>query len=168
MTGNLVYWAQALDNASPDHINLRGKELSPEDAIRRQEAVSLVSSVARLGSRIFSEGGVQLTQKGSRFVVEVHSEQLDQAGRIAPIICCGEYDARIDEAFGATVADCINDFAHSIGRTVRREHLDITRSAFLIVKKKFSTRRRVRILLIGTMVPAALLALIYMLAFRKS
>jgi hypothetical protein len=117
MIKKLVYGAQALDNASPDHINLRGEELLPEDTMRRQEAVSLVSNVVKSGSLIFNEGGVQLTEDGHGFVVEVPSEQLDQAGRTAPIVCYGEYDARIDKAFRAFVATGINDFAHRIGRT---------------------------------------------------
>jgi hypothetical protein len=167
MTENLVYWAQALDNASPDQIDLRGEELSSEDTIRRQEAVSMVSSVVKSGWRIFSEGGVQLTADGHRFVAEVPSAQRDEAGRIAPIVCCGEYGNRIDEVFVESVAVGIDDFAHRIGRTIDPEHFKITRRAFAVLKKKASMRKRVRVFGIGALA-FVLLALVYVFTSRGS
>ncbi len=152
MTENLVYWAQALDNTSPDHIVLRGKEVSPEDATNRQEAVALVSHVIKSGTRVFDHGGVRLTVNEHRFVVEVLSQEHDQAGRTAPIVCCGEYDSPVDEVLGASVVAGIDDFAKHIGRTIRLDHFDMTRQAFGDLKKKASTKAFAR------MVGAALLA----------
>src|SRR5688572_7500316 len=167
MTEKRVYWAQALDNASPDHIDLLGEELFPEDTVRRQEAVSLVSSVVKSGWRIFSEGGVQLTVDGHRFVLEVFSRQYDEAGRTAPIVCSGEYGSRVDEAFLDSVVVGIDDFAHRVGRTIHPEHFEITRRAFGRLKKKASTRRLVYVVGIGALA-LALLTLIYALTPRGS
>ena len=101
MTEKLIFWAQALDNASPDHIEMRGHKLSPDDNVQRQKAVSLVSSVVKAGSRIFDRQGVQLTEDGRHFVVEVPSAERDDAGRTAPIVSYGDYDLTAVDAVGA-------------------------------------------------------------------
>lgn len=152
MTEKLIFWAQALDNSSPDHIEVRGEELPPTDSARRQEAVSLVSDVIKKGERIFHQQGVQLTEDGRSFVVEIPSEQADQVGRSAPIICCGDYDSTVDEAFGASVAVSIEVFAHRIGRTVDHEHCVLTRDSFRDLKKKYLMRKLVRLALMAALV----------------
>jgi hypothetical protein len=121
-----------------------------------------MSSVVNSGSRIFSERGVELSEDGHRFVVKVPSEQPDQAGRTAPIVCYGEYDAHIDEALGASVAAGIKDFAHRIGRTIHSDDVKVTQNAFTVLKKKLLRRRLVRRLTIGALA-LTLLALIYVL-----
>lgn len=165
MTRRLVYWAQALDNASDDHIRLREEDLAPEDSVRRQEAVSLVSNVIKSGSRIFGESGVVLTTHGHLFVVEVPCAERDRADRAAPIICCGEYNRVMDDAFGALVAEDISNFARRIGRTILPEHMGVVRGAFGDLKKKER-----RILAVGgiALVALVLLVLVYVLASRGS
>jgi hypothetical protein len=163
--GKFILWAQALDNASPDHIEMREDTLSPEDIARRQEAVSLVSGVVKAGSRIFEGAGVQLTEDGRRFVVEVHSVERDRAGRAAPIVCCGDYDSTVDDALGVSVAVSLDGFARRIGRSILPEHLKLTRESFVFLKKKSSTRRLARAIRTGA-VALVLLALAYWLATR--
>lgn len=167
MTENLVYWAQALDNTSPDHIYLRGDELHPTDAGRRQEAVSLVSSVIKSGSRIFSDKGVLLTKDDDRFVLEVPSQQLDRVGRIAPIVCCGEYGANIDDSFVENVIAGIEKFTSDIERTIRPAEIETMKYAFAVLKIKSSTKRRVRVIGILTL-SLVLLALVCLLVLRAS
>ena len=162
MTEKFIYWAQALDNASPDHIDMRGEALSPDDAVRRQEAVSLVSGVVKAGSRIFDQRGVQLTEDGRHFVVEVPSAERDRAGRTAPIVCSGDYDSTVGDALGNSVAFGLDDFAKRIGRNILPEHFELARESFAVLKKKFLRMRLERAVAIGATV-LVLLALVYLL-----
>ncbi|KAB2911236.1 MAG: hypothetical protein F9K40_01165 [Kofleriaceae bacterium] len=163
MTEKFILWAQALDNASPDHFDVRGDELSPDDSVRRQEAVSLVSAVIKNGARVYENGGVLLTADDRHFVVEVPSAQRDRAGRTAPIVCYGDYDATVGDALGASVAVALDDFAKRIGRTLQTEHFDLARASFEALKKKSSTTKLVRTVGIGAM-GLVLLAIVYWLA----
>ncbi len=166
MTSNLILWAQPLDNTSPDHIESPGEVVSSERPERRERAVSTVYSVATAGKRIFSKGGVQLTDDGRRFLVEVLSDQRDQAGRAAPIVCCGKYDPSFDDGSGAKVVININEFAQRIGRTITPEKLDLMKQAFVLLKKKRQRKRLVGIL--GFLALAlALMALFYLVVWRR-
>ena len=144
MTDKFILWAQALDNTSPDHIHVHGKNLEPDDTVQRQEAVSKVSSVIKNGVRLVEERSVLLTADASHFVVEVPSAQRDHAGRTAPIICYGDYDTTSGDAFGKSVAEALDDFAKRIGRTLQREHFELARGSFETLKKKSSTKKLVR------------------------
>lgn len=163
MTDKFILWAQALDNASPDHFEVRGKDLKPDDSVQRQEAVSLVSSVIKSGARIFDQSGVLLTADDRHFVVEVPSAQLDRAGRTAPIVCYGDYDATVGDVLGASAAVALDDFAKRIGRTLQPEHFELARASFKALKKKSSTTKLVRTVGIGA-VGLVLLAIVYWLA----
>lgn len=154
-------WAQALDNSSPDHFNVRGEELAADDSVRRQEAVSSVSNVIKHGTRCYESGGVLLTADARHFVLEVPSAQRDRAGRTAPIVCYGLYDAKDGETLDDSAAAALNDFAKRIGRTLSPEHLELTRAAFAALKKKRT--KLPRTLKIGVLV-LALLGIIYWLA----
>ncbi len=167
MTEQLIFWAQALDNASPDHIDVSGSGLAPDDVVRRQEAVSLVSKVIKEGSRIFDVRGVQLTEDGRHFVVEVPSAERDRAGRVAPIVCYGAYDASVVDALLSSVVDDLEDFARRIDRNILSDHSVLVRESFVALKKKSSTTRIVRAA--GAVAVAlALLALVYWLASKGS
>lgn len=152
MTKNLVFKAQALDNSSPDPVELRGEQLAPDDSAKRQEAASLVSSVIKSGSRIYEKDGVLLTEDGRRFVVEVPSVERDVVGRIAPIICCGNYDSTVDDAFSATVVVDLNDFSKRIGRNILPKHIQLAQESFTVLKKKSGTRKLLRLVWVGAAV----------------
>lgn len=136
MTAALIFWAQALDNASPDHIEMHGEELSAYDTVRRQQAVALVSNVIKTGRTIFELDGVQLSVNAQHFVIEVPSAQRDRMGRTAPIVCFGARDQAADDALGAAVAAGIDGFATRIGRSLGPEHLELARKSFSDLKKK--------------------------------
>jgi hypothetical protein len=165
VTGNFILWAQALDNASPDHFDFRGAELSLEESDRRQEAVSLVSRVIKRGARIYEENGVLLTADDRHFVVEVPSAQLDNAGRTAPIVCYGEYDGRVGVALAPAAAAALSDFAKRIGRTLQPEHFKLVQDSFETLKKKSSTTKLVRTVWLVA-VGLVLFAIVYWLAQR--
>ncbi|WP_061953323.1 hypothetical protein [Cupriavidus pauculus] len=163
MTEKFILWAQALDNASPDHLEMRGKVLEPDDTVQRQEAVSLVSSVIKGGKRVCEKSGVLLTADDSHFIVEVPSAQRDSAGRTAPIVCYGNYDATVIDVLGASAAVALDDFARRIGRTLQPDHFELARASFETLKKKSSTAKLVRTAGIGT-VGLVLLVIVYWLA----
>lgn len=156
MTSKLSYWAQALDNSSPDHIQLFGEEISPNDPIRRQDAVKLVSAVVKQGTRIFDLGGLKLTADSEQFVIEIPSSQRDVAGRIAPMICHGRYDDSVIDGLATEVFAGLTAFAVRIGRTLPPEYSNLTRDAFSALKKKSSRTRFVRV---ATIVLLALISL---------
>lgn len=141
MTDKFIFWAQALDNVSPDHIDMYGKELSPDDTTSRQNAVSLVSGVVKVGSCLLEKQGFRLTEDGRHFVIEVLSAERDRAGRTAPIICYGNYHSAIDDALNERVAESIGHFARRIGRTILPEHLALLFESLAALKKKSWMRK---------------------------
>lgn len=165
MTEKFIFWAQALDNSSPDHFDVQSEELAADDSIRRQEAVSSVSRVIKNGTRLYEVSGVLLTADARHFVLEVPSAQRDRAGRIAPIVCYGEYDTGVGDALSASAAVALVDFAKRIGRTVQPEHFELAQASFAALKKKSTTTKLVQTLGIGALV-LLLLGIVYWLAQR--
>lgn len=161
MMEKFTLWAQALDNSSPDHFNVRDEELATNDIVRRQEAVSSVSSVIKNGTRCYESGGVLLTADARYFVLEVPSVQRDRAGRTAPIICYGLHDTGDIDTLGDLAAAALSDFANRIGRTLPPEHFELTQASFAALKKKKT--KLTRTLKIGVLV-LALLGIICWLA----
>lgn len=166
MIDKFILWAQALDNASPDHFNVHGKVLPPDDTVQRQEAVSKVSSVIKNGTRLFEKSGVLLTADTSHFVIEMPSVQRDHAGRTAPIVCYGDYDATAGNALGASAAVALDGFAKKIGRTLQPEHFEMARASFDALKKKSLKTKIVHFVGIGAMV-LVLLVIVYWLVQKN-
>ena len=165
MTDKFILWAQALDNASPDHFDVHGKDLEPDDTVQRQEAVSKVSSVIKNGARLFEQKGVLLTADASHFVVEVPSVQHDRAGRTAPIVCYGDYDTTVGDALGSAAAVALDAFAKKIGRTLQPVHSGLARASFEALKKKSSMTKLVHNVGIGAM-GLVIFAIVYWLVQR--
>ena len=136
MIDRFSLWAQALDNRSPDHFDVSGRELLETDSVERERAVSCVSHVVKSGVRIHAAAGVFLTTNRTHFVLEVPSSERDQYDRIAPIICYGEHAQTDTDTTAAAAALAVDDFAHRIGRTISPEHLDAARLSFVALKKK--------------------------------
>lgn len=166
MKEKFILCAQAIDNTSPDHFYARGEELSVDDSARRQEAVSSISSVIKNGMRVYEDSGVLLTADAHHFVIEVPSAQRDRAGRTAPIVCYGAYSAAVEDELVTSVTVALEHFAKRIGRTVQPDHLTLVRTAFENLKKKSSTTKIKRTVLIGAGA-LALLAVVYWLVQRN-
>jgi hypothetical protein len=131
----LAFWAQALDNVSPDPMEFHGTELTPDERAHREDVVSGVSLVIKAGARIFETHGVKLTADQHHFVLEVPSAQRDQARRIAPIVCYGGYDSTVDDDFVRRVAEGLDNFANRIGRSLQSDTPDLVRKSFDDLKK---------------------------------
>jgi hypothetical protein len=130
-----AFWAQALDNLSADNIEVCGWQ---GETLSRQQVVSLITSVVRSGTRIFDELGVQLTADSYRFVLEVPCVQRDQGGRVAPIVCLGEYafyPFEYDER-GKSTVEALDAFAKSIGREIERQKSECALKAFDVLEDR--------------------------------
>lgn len=163
MKNELIFWAQALDNSSPDHIEMRGEKISDGDSLRREEGVSLISNVVKSGSRIFESHGMHLTADQKHFVIEVPSIQLDQLGRTSPVVCCGDYDTSVSDEFAGKVASGFEAFAKCIGRSLQLDRSKLS-LAFEELKKKGTRRRLLCLVWIGV---AVVILLVYWLGSRK-
>lgn len=152
MTDKFILWAQALDNSSPDHFYVHGKDLASDDTVQRQEAAAKVSSVIKSGSRLFEKGNVQLTANTSHFVIEVPSVQRDHSGRTAPIVCYGDYDATVGNELGESAATALNEFAKKIGRTLYPEHFELIQASFDTLKKKSLATKLTRFMGLWTII----------------
>lgn len=133
MMGQLSFQAQALDNMSPDHYQIGDELLSAENQTGCIYVANMISEVAREGKSLLKAGGAELTVQRQRFLAQVYSEQLDRAGRRAPILCCGEF-SRSDDPQAITRA--IQGFAAKIGRTVDPGHIQAIRGGLTELKKK--------------------------------
>jgi hypothetical protein len=148
-------WAQALDNISPDHIEVTGAKLT------REAAVSKVYGVIERGKRLYAADGVQLTEHRRQFVLEVPSTAQDQVGRTAPIICWSRYEENLSDAFANLLATNIEDFAKRIGRDLGDRHAEKITQAIDALKKNIRLRQIAKL---GLTVAAGLILL--SLAYR--
>lgn len=141
MTRVFIFWAQPLDNASPDIIHDGNEALLPSDTTRREAVVLRVSDVIKHGLRYFEHDGVVATEDGKHFVLELPSAQRDCLGRAAPIVCCGECSSPKGENVGDKCIDALIRFAEQIERGILPAHLDAIRSSFTTLKKKDHARK---------------------------
>lgn len=163
MTNKFIFWAQAIDNTLPDHIECGGELLAPAEVERRQQAVSNVSGVIKAGNKIFDENGVRLTVDKGRFVLEVFSVERDIAGRLAPIVCFSSYDSTDIDTYSATVISCLEDFAKRIERNIPAAHQLLVKNSFKELKKKSWAAPIVRTAWMS-LVMLALFMLVYMMS----
>ncbi|WP_313455887.1 hypothetical protein [Stenotrophomonas sp.] len=86
-----AFQAQALDNTSEDH--LRGADAA--DELRspvREQTYSAMAAVSSRGVVLFTKYHVRLFCDGQSAVLQVVTEERDQAGRLAPVMCWVEHD----------------------------------------------------------------------------
>jgi len=129
----LAVFAQALDNHSDDHVFMEGRHLPSRAAAERQQASNLISTVTSEGDKVFESEGVEVFCSGPLCVIEIVSEELDAAGRLAPISVC------IDLAGADQIADVVRqltEIAHSIDRTISSAYLDVVSQALTEEQKK--------------------------------
>ena len=135
-----IFWAQALDNASHDHIKMNGRSLGPSEESERERAVSVVTRVVREGNTIFEGLGVRLIVDRLSYVLELPSSERDAVGRIAPIVCCGDSKLMREESFVQNILCELTNFAKGIARSVSSEDVARARKAFEELKKRDGNR----------------------------
>jgi len=136
MTKDFFYKAQSLDNTSPDHYAIGSNLVGEVDDGSRSKITRDISEVARKGKVLWEKNGAELIvyspNRPKKFIIQVYSEGLDQAGRRAPLLCCGEFDETnsvVEQILLAT--EGIKVFATKIGRSVDPRHsLSMRESAF--------------------------------------
>ena len=165
----LSFLAQRLDNQELDHMALDGCPLAEEDVDERQELDLQISEVSLDGSQAFSEGYHTALLLDDKFLLKTPSDQLDDAGRIAPIITYGCVPDAPSESWPVDVVEALTAFAGRIGRTVCKKNAKVARCAMeAVIKKK--RRDSIRGKALWTVVIAIILVVIYIIywiVFKK-
>jgi hypothetical protein len=156
----LSFWAQSLDNVAPDDMVENNRTLDAAHVTERQDLVQRISRVSTSGERVFSEGHHSVFLSGNEIVLETPSDQLDSAGRIAPIICYAAIPDGPQESWPEDVANAQRDFAVSIGRRISDESASLARRGLEVSLKKKQRSKRRRILLYAAAVTITVVAVI--------
>ena len=122
---DLAFRAQKLDNQNPDHMELDQRPLAEEDVTERQKLARQISEVSLRGSQVFSEGHHVAFLLDDKFLLDTPSDQLDDAGRIAPIICYGRVPEPPLASWSDEVVKAVVGFAERIGRTISPKSQEI-------------------------------------------
>ena len=137
---DLSFLAQRLDNQDPDHMAMNGKALAAEEVDKRRELDRHISKVSLDGSQVHSEGYHAAFLLQNEFLLKTPSDQRDDAGRIAPILCYGHVSGKEPKSWPCEVVEAMTDFAGSIGRTVSEKEA-AQRGAKAIIKRKRRNNR---------------------------
>ncbi len=136
-----VFLAQRLDNREIDHIELDGYLLNEMD-VNDREAVDLkISEISMNGVQIFTENSHTASVRKDMFLLKTPSDQLDNAGRIAPIITYGHIPDKISSSWSSDVLNSLTKFAGRIDRTISKKNMEIAQRAMQYVIAKTSRDR---------------------------
>ena len=136
---DLSFLAQRLDNQDPDHMaihkNGRLVELAEGDMDKSQKLDRHISKVSLDGSQVHSEGYHAALLLKNEFLLKTPSDQRDDAGRIAPILCHGHVSGKEPESWPCEVVEALTGFAGSIDRTISEKE-EARRGVKAILKRK--------------------------------
>jgi len=109
---DLSFWAQSLDNRSPDVIFRDGEELSDDES--RQKLVSEIYEVPKSDiEALLADSSVTVRYSDPRFVIEAIPTEKDQVNRLAPIVIYGVLPNDWSELWIKDVRDEIENFVSS-------------------------------------------------------
>jgi len=131
----LSFFAQALDNTSPNHLSIDGQILHSNDTALREQITTMIANTTMKGKNVFDEAFIQLHINGADFIISVPSAERDVIGRIAPIVCIGKINDPMDDSVTEQILYEINCFTAMIGRSVEPETIRVARKALLLLKK---------------------------------
>ena len=140
-----ILFAQSLDNVSPDDFVVGGVSMGPDMEDVRRHAKAKFAQVTRVGTAAEIGEGVRIIWGAEHYVVAVAPPERDVAGRVAPMIAYGTWEAEAGEAFGRDVGEQLARFADSIGRTVSQRQIAAIATAFESKKKR---RQRGRVIVL--------------------
>lgn len=177
----LWFRAQNLDNQSLDPmavVNLMENELIKDenkryllekDVAGRQQLAQEISEVSSKGEEIFFKNSHSAFLHGDKFLLKTPSDQLDESGRIAPLLCYGHVPNDLPESWSGKVVDLLVDFAEGIERTVSDKSQRVAREGAQKIVEKIKRRRRVEKTLkrLGLGAAIAVLALVMKSKRRK-
>lgn len=133
MNESLFFSAESLDDVSPNYFQIGNIPVAIEDEAKRRAITNLIFKIAETGKILWRNQGAELfvarTGVDTRFLIQVYSEELDRAGRRAPILCSGKIDDQDEPAkqIFVGITETIS-FAKEIGRNVDSLHLEAFRS----------------------------------------
>ena len=165
----LSFRAQSLDNQSPDPVVANKRLLGKEDVRERQELAQKISKVSLDGTQVFSEGSHTASLHGDEFLLKTSSNQLDEAGRIAPILCYGCVPDEPLDSWPRDVVKAVVGFAERIGRTISEDNQEMVRlgvEAIISAKEQQKRRSWMRVILILVIV-MAVLGVFYKIFFKE-
>ena len=143
----LSFRAQSLDNQSPDPVEVDNQRLTEEDVAQRQELAQKISKVSLDGTRVFSKGSHAASLHGNEFLLKTPSDQLDDAGRTAPLLCYGCVPDEPPASWSGDVVKAMVGFAERIGRTISATRQETAhRGVEKIIKKKRINKLRQKML----------------------
>jgi hypothetical protein len=154
---NLFFWAQSLDNQTPDLIFKGGEELS--DDLPRQGVISEIYKVPGQKKQLLSSNSeVSIRFSEPKFVLEIIPIEKDQMNRLAPVVIYGELPEDLSPDWVERSCTEIRDVVvHKLNRTLSRDAVPAIQkwfSSFLEEKKKKDERQKLSIsLLIVLLVP---------------
>lgn len=157
-----VYFAQALDNISADHIQLNEEILETAQKDKRASAIAFISKISGHEQLRALSGAVKMIASPYGYLIELPSVEFDQSGRIAPILYASAYDANqeIKDRDGDVILEGLKAFANKIGRTLDNRHgKDINACLRELSKKKTAMIPRAlpRILILAIIILALFL-----------
>jgi hypothetical protein len=140
-TKNLSFWAQSLDNKSPDIIFSNEKELEDES---RQKLVSEIYAVPKNKIETLSpKSSVNIRYGDQKFVMEVIPTEKDQLNRLAPVVVYGQFvdpDEKegVDDEWITNVCNAISCF---VSAQIKRTLDDMTLASIRSVLKETLKKR---------------------------
>ena len=120
---NLSFWAQSLDNQSPDLIFKDGIELTDDES--RQNIVSEIYEVPKSNIDVLpTNSSITARYSYPKFVIEAIPAEKDQVNRLAPIVIYGVIPSDWSDLWVKDVCDEIDNFVSSkLNRTLDNNSL---------------------------------------------
>ena len=162
-----AFLAQRLDNKDFDHMEFGHRSLTEKNMDERLKLDSKISNISLDGIQIFSDRYHTLFLLNDEFLLKTPSDQLDNAGRIAPIITYGYVPHGVPQSsWPNDVVAALTDFAGRIGRTICKENQEIAQRAmqYVVNKKRQSLFRKLSWIGFGVII----FCIIYWLVFNKN
>jgi hypothetical protein len=145
---NLFFWAQSLDNQSPDTIIEDGNELF--DDTQRQQVVLDIYQVPGKKREFFEKDSkVSIRFSDPKFVIEAIPAEKDQADRLAPIVIYGELPKK--DASQWWIDDVCKEIDHvvadKLNRTISRDSISSIRKMLTTVLEEKKKRSEIKIII---------------------
>lgn len=165
----LSFYAQSLDDRSPDHVEVNNRLLTEDDEC--QDLAQKISEVSLNGDEVFSKNWHSAFLLDNKFLLETPSDERDDADRIAPILCYGQVPDEPPVSWSIDVVNAMVSFAERIGRKVSndsRESACEGVKAILEAEKKNQLRLRRKMLgVTALLIVLGVVSILWVTLFKK-
>ena len=167
----LSFRAQSLNNQIPDHAEINKRPLTEEDVDERQKLAQQISNVSLHGTEVWSEDWHSAFLLDDEFLLEMPSDQFDDADRIALILCYGRVPDKPSESWSDDVVNAMVGFAERIGRTVSEDkNQKMARRGvvkILEAQKKNQLRMHRKMLWLTLLIALGVISILWATFFKK-